>query len=1098
MNTANLRLRTSIPARQLTPRLLLLTALLLSLPRLSAQLATSPAAPAKPIEPEPVLVLSPFVVEADADAGYVSSSTLAGSRLKTDFKNIASQITVMTPDYLADIGAVSAEGAFPYSLNVENLAENVGSGDYGTMNNDGKANTRSRGLSAATTSRNFFNSQIKQDTYNTGDLGITFASGPNAILFGLGSPAGIIDVRLNRAQAVKKGGLRLRYDAHGTQRAAVDYNLPILSGKTFVAARIDALYDNSKYAFAPSYDRQKRIFGTVGLGLFHNRVHFDVSGEYLDEKSSRPAYTVAKDAASVWFDPAVPGNHTGWKPGDAFAGKTVFNRQGGPTPSYVYGAGVTAPGMYNYDGLVQVMTLGNWLGNNGLLPSTFDTFRGNTLYDDALYPIYKYALYGDTHLALTRAKNVTALGQIKVIDDLYLEVGAMYESFEGKSSDMFLGGQMSLNLDPNLYSPTVSSAAGGLANVPNPNYGKFFLDGQGRGQLISDWDKEVRASLAYEFDAGRRLSGLGRFAKMLGMQRFVGLISAKEQQRISQSFNRLTMDNADGSTPAIITATSAIKPAVDNGVTNYFYLNQNNRRFHFREYIDVNDPIYKWGSWGGLDPFGTWTLKDYNGKDFQVALFDGVGAPSSPNSRRNMLISKGLTYQGMFFRDRLALTYGKRWESLDAKELDIGWRTQDRITGLVKNYQDGAPWGQYAARPSMTNDSRGAVVHVFPWLSLHYSRSTNNDTVSQSHDITGAPTDATTGVGKDYGVRVAFGGLTLRYNRFDNQSKNEDAGSVFNNLRDNISNLEMRLQATNPNEWQPYGKSASAEGFYPQLHQSIGRDYYRMTADSVSTGQELEVAGRIKNLDVRVTVAKTRSVKSNISQSWLQYVIDRQPLFENMKWYDVISGLPVVRVDNVGGTLVPVLGNPGDAPVTGWQNVLFKDNASQTIYDYYLNTVLANTYYRTIQQDGRTNDAIRQWRINASMAYRINKNWRTGFSTRYRDKAVIGYGTRTDNVPLLGVPTSITVIDLNTRFYTAAQWFFDPFISYKGTYKKLPYTVQLNVSNVFDKSEIYPILAYSKPLDTTNPLLANWKSGATASYVLQEPRNVVLSLSVGF
>lgn len=71
---------------------------------------------------EPV-ALSPFVIAASADTGYLSSSTLAGSRLRTDFKDIAAQVSVMMPEFLADIGAFSNNDAFSYSLNTETAAE---------------------------------------------------------------------------------------------------------------------------------------------------------------------------------------------------------------------------------------------------------------------------------------------------------------------------------------------------------------------------------------------------------------------------------------------------------------------------------------------------------------------------------------------------------------------------------------------------------------------------------------------------------------------------------------------------------------------------------------------------------------------------------------------------------------------------------------------------------------------------------------------------------------------------------------------------------------------------------------------------------------
>ncbi|MFM9080633.1 MAG: hypothetical protein ACKOTE_10980 [Opitutaceae bacterium] len=51
---------------------------------------------APPAREEPV-ILSPFVTDASSESGYLATSSLAGTRLKTDFRDIASQVSVMTP-----------------------------------------------------------------------------------------------------------------------------------------------------------------------------------------------------------------------------------------------------------------------------------------------------------------------------------------------------------------------------------------------------------------------------------------------------------------------------------------------------------------------------------------------------------------------------------------------------------------------------------------------------------------------------------------------------------------------------------------------------------------------------------------------------------------------------------------------------------------------------------------------------------------------------------------------------------------------------------------------------------------------------------------
>ncbi len=143
-----------------------------------AQLAP-PAPPLPENVPDEVIELSPFTITAEADRGYQARSTLAGSRLNSELANVPAPITVMTKDFLEDISAGSLEEALPYSLNVEGISE-FSSSEAGRRNfidniNDGQSN-RSRELTGAGTTMNFFPTDIPMSSYNIDRF--TFLSGP--------------------------------------------------------------------------------------------------------------------------------------------------------------------------------------------------------------------------------------------------------------------------------------------------------------------------------------------------------------------------------------------------------------------------------------------------------------------------------------------------------------------------------------------------------------------------------------------------------------------------------------------------------------------------------------------------------------------------------------------------------------------------------------------------------------------------------------------------------------------------------------------------------------------------------------------------------
>ncbi len=100
------------------PRLWLLAFASLAPAALGQQVATDTKSGSKVVENE-VVELSPFVVASESDEGYVASNTLAGSRLNTSLRDVASPLEVFTKDFLDDIGATSIADAILYHSNAQ-------------------------------------------------------------------------------------------------------------------------------------------------------------------------------------------------------------------------------------------------------------------------------------------------------------------------------------------------------------------------------------------------------------------------------------------------------------------------------------------------------------------------------------------------------------------------------------------------------------------------------------------------------------------------------------------------------------------------------------------------------------------------------------------------------------------------------------------------------------------------------------------------------------------------------------------------------------------------------------------------------------------
>ncbi len=68
---------------------------------------TAPTPPAAPVKTgEEAIVLSPFVISTDADDGYAATESASASRFKQKLKDIPQTISIMSGQFLKDIGAV--------------------------------------------------------------------------------------------------------------------------------------------------------------------------------------------------------------------------------------------------------------------------------------------------------------------------------------------------------------------------------------------------------------------------------------------------------------------------------------------------------------------------------------------------------------------------------------------------------------------------------------------------------------------------------------------------------------------------------------------------------------------------------------------------------------------------------------------------------------------------------------------------------------------------------------------------------------------------------------------------------------------------------
>ena len=304
---------------KVVPRLRLFATVLSAAAILSApgfaQITSAPPAPnpaSTTADPgESVLRLTPFEVTSSTDTGYQATSTLAGTRIRTDLRDVGSAISVATKEFMRDIGATDSQSLLQYMTNTEvgGVGGNFGGLGDGAALNDNNARlaphstTRVRGLDSADNTRDFFLTDFPWDSYNVSRIDIQ--RGANSILFGNGSGAGIINGAPDAATlGANSTAITARFSQYGGYRGSVNFNRDLLPKE--LAIRFATLYDKKYYRQDPAYNRDQRYYGALRYEpkfLRKAGAHTSVRMSYENGKidANRPRTSTLTDMISPWF-----------------------------------------------------------------------------------------------------------------------------------------------------------------------------------------------------------------------------------------------------------------------------------------------------------------------------------------------------------------------------------------------------------------------------------------------------------------------------------------------------------------------------------------------------------------------------------------------------------------------------------------------------------------------------------------------------------------------------------------------------------------------------------------------------------------------------
>lgn len=249
------------------------------------------AAPAPAAPPPAPIVMSPFAVSTEGDSGYLAQNSLSGSRLNTSLADLAAPVSAFTAEFIEDVGLRSVEEMVVYLPSAEIQYQEANTANF----TDDAAAIRVRGL-AATATVNYFPNSLRLDLYNTSRL--DQSRGPNSILFGFGSPGGVINLSPNRASVGSTfGTAALAVRSHEGVRATLDYNRVLRRDR--LAVRLAAVRDHGGTWRYNEYDRQDRVY-LAAQYRFTPQTVIDAQFERGQVNKSNGTPAGATDAYSIW------------------------------------------------------------------------------------------------------------------------------------------------------------------------------------------------------------------------------------------------------------------------------------------------------------------------------------------------------------------------------------------------------------------------------------------------------------------------------------------------------------------------------------------------------------------------------------------------------------------------------------------------------------------------------------------------------------------------------------------------------------------------------------------------------------------------------
>ncbi len=1010
---------------------------------------------------EDAVQLSPFIVDASADSGYRSSVTQSGSRLRADIKDVAASITVLTSDFMDDLGATDLAGALALVAGAENdstqdptntAAFNAGyvGGDFGDVNTrSGQVNVR--GLGSASISANYIGVISAPDRYNIERA--EFLRGANSILFGLASPAGLVNSTTKVANMKKNiNNVQAVVDNFGSMRTVLDLSRVLLKNK--LALRVVGMNSNQQYKVKKAFQDDERLFLTNTYQPSKNTL-VRASAEFTKNHGRRPNFRTVQDNVSGWLalynqyakilTPAQLATAFTWNPATSagLPGNSIVTANGqsvdlgllrlpidGSKASYgsalfYSSSNATAPdgGAFTILGartstgaLPPVATQAYFVRSSSPLenrtgyvdPQVTDTgiFPYNTVELSALPGNFRWEKGRKLNLSIDQ----------RITDNLFLSAAFQRETFSEEHLFSPISQTQQIDIDLNVTLPN---------GRPNPNLLRPFVYGRNIGEHNDEVLDNLLVEANYDFDFAQRTRSLG----WLGRHRLTGLYTRTSDNRLTYRWNLQIANQPAG-----------VGAALGDGTHSIYQV------------WYVGDPVQAGDTSLRLTGFPTSTMALSAGQTLPISYFNSATnawqlSPTPATIDRQLInaqraytrqINDGVSssLQSFFWKQRIVTLLGIRKDSVDYYNNGLNTAVQPFLGASRTDYSvSGSP----TFTNSRTTSTQSVVFHATHWLSFSATQSRNFAATAPRFTPLWQPIPPQNGKTGEVGFGLSLFGnkLDLRASYYNTSQHRATATNATSTASLYVSSTESFLYnalegANRLAEWYTYGPNGKTTDLYVTPLGASG------TRNSVAKGYQIEIFYS-PNAEWRMALNfnEVETTATDIGSEVREFLAVRASYYGKY----VQEGL---RADGTTNA------KPSNA----------------TLFATTLTNSLVSNYLGNSSMNGTSNPGVAKYALKYVTSYSFHRDWLKGFAVggnaSWQSHKVMGYrqkGTIYDIGGLNGI--SGVVADASNPVLGPAVVTGGMFVKYgrKILNDRMTWKIQLNAQNLLGEQGLRQIAA---------------------------------------